>query len=126
MKENYNIDNPFAKDSKVIKTSKDSISNRHYKKRGKNLSGTIHKNKPFYDDKIDHRLDGSKDFSQFRDHGKFGSYPEYDDFGEESEEEMLTKTRRRKEENNAQSLESRDAVFSIKPYFTDTSLKTCL
>jgi hypothetical protein len=55
-----------------------------YKMRGKNLSGTVHKNKPIYDDKIDHKLDGSKDYWQYRDHGKFGSHSDFDDMGDES------------------------------------------
>jgi len=55
-----------------------------YKMRGKNLSGTVHKNKPIYDNKIDHKLDGSKDYWKFRDHGKFGSHSDFDDMGDES------------------------------------------
>jgi hypothetical protein len=55
-----------------------------YKKKGKNLSGTIYKKKPIFDVKIDRKLDGAKDFYQLRDHGKFGSYPDYDDMGDES------------------------------------------
>lgn len=55
-----------------------------YKMRGKNLSGTVHKNKPLYDDKIDHKLDGSKEYWKFRDHGKFGSHSDFDDMSDES------------------------------------------
>jgi hypothetical protein len=33
----------------------------------------------------DRRLDGSRDYWQFREDGQFGSHPTYDDFGDESE-----------------------------------------
>jgi len=55
-----------------------------YKKKGKNLSGTVYKKKPKYDDKIDHKLDGSRYYSQYREFGRYGSHPSYDDMGEES------------------------------------------
>jgi hypothetical protein len=80
------FDYPWGnKNQKVVK--KDSIEKINissYKKKGKNLSGIVYKNKPVFDDNIDHKLDRAKDSWQFRDHGRYGSYPEFDDLGDES------------------------------------------
>ncbi len=72
------------KNQKSIKKDLGKKKKSPYIKRGKNLSGTLHKNKPLYDDKVDHKLDGAKDYWQFRDHGRYGSHPVYDDMGDET------------------------------------------
>ena len=68
------------------KKMKDSKAKKQgtYKKKGKSLSGTVHRKKPKYDNKMDHKLDGSRDYSQYREFGRYGSHSSYDDMGEES------------------------------------------
>ncbi|MFN8240736.1 MAG: hypothetical protein U0X39_08305 [Bacteroidales bacterium] len=83
IKENIKFMEPHYKANKRIK-AKGNVHQNYYVKRGKNLSGTVYKNKPLYDDKIDHKLDGGKDYYQYREHGKYGSHPEFDDMGDES------------------------------------------
>lgn len=84
IKENIKFMEPHYNKKRQGSNTKNKTQPNPYKMRGKNLSGTVHKNKPIYDDKIDHKLDGSKDYWKFRDHGKFGSHSDFDDMGDES------------------------------------------
>lgn len=83
IKENTKFMEPHYKANQRI-NRKEKTHQNPYRMRGKNISGTVHKAKPIYDDKIDHKLDGAKDYWQFRDHGKYGSHPNFDDMGDES------------------------------------------
>lgn len=83
IKENIKFMEPHYKANQKINKKKETHPNP-YKMRSKNLSGTVHKNKPLYDDKIDHKLDGAKDYWQYREHGRYGSHPDFDDMGDES------------------------------------------
>lgn len=68
------------------KNMKDSNAKKRsiYKKKSKNLSGTVYKKKTKNDNSMDHKLDGSRDYNQFRENGRYGSHSSYDDMGDES------------------------------------------
>jgi len=88
IKENIKFMEPHYKEysqrNNTKPNTKPTTQPNPYKMRGRNLSGTVHKDKPIFDDKIDHKLGGSKDYWKFRDHGKFGSHSDFDDLGDES------------------------------------------
>ena len=71
---------------KIIKTKIVSgIRNSSIKANNKPIKARGYLNNPYLPDyKAEHQMDGAKDFYQFRDQGKFGSYSSFDDYDDKS------------------------------------------